>query len=320
MKKVLKMGAILISGLLVVLFAAVLFINFRGIPSYDVEKLDYTVQLTPEKVMHGKKLAGMLCANCHMNPETGRLNGTHMRDAPPEFGEIYSANITQDMEHGIGRYTDGELVYLLRTGIKRNGNYAPPYMAKLPAMADEDIDASIAFLRSDDELVQAVNTPAQASKPSFITKLLCNVAFKPLPMPEGKINRPDTTDQIALGRYLAHNLDCYSCHSADFKTNDFLTPEHSKGYFGGGNKPLNRNGEVVFTANLTPDSETGIGNWTEERFVKALKYGLKDGEPALQYPMTPYTSLTDYEAAAIFKYLKTIPAIKNKVNRAQASL
>lgn len=320
MKKVLKIGGMLLGILLLLVLAVVLFVNVRGIPSYEVEKLDYTVDVTPERVMHGKKLAGMLCANCHMNPETGRLSGTHMQDAPPEFGEIYSANITQDQQYGLGRYTDGELVFLLRTGIKRDGSYAPPYMAKLPAMADEDIDAIIAFLRSDDELVQAVNTPAQTSKPSFLTKLLCNVAFKPLPMPTARISRPDTTDQLALGKYLAHNLDCYSCHSADFKTNDFLTPEHSKGYFGGGNKPLNRKGEVILTANLTPDPETGIGSWSEEQFVKALKYGLKDGEPALQYPMTPYTSLTDYEAAAIFKYLKTIPPIRNKVVRVQASM
>ncbi|WP_216593764.1 cytochrome c [Flavihumibacter sp. ZG627] len=110
-------------------------------------------------------------------------------------------------------------------------------------------------------------------------------------------------------------MECFSCHSADFKTNDFLVPELSEGYFGGGNKPLNEEGKVMPTPNLTPDKATGIGNWSEEKFVKALKSGIKDGEAALRYPMKPYPELTDKEAAAIYKYLMSIPSISNKVER-----
>ena len=73
--------------------------------------------------------------------------------------------------------TDSELIYLLRTGIKKDGKYAPPYMAKLPNMADEDIDAIISFLRSDDPMMKADATPDQPCEPSFLTKLLCRVAF-----------------------------------------------------------------------------------------------------------------------------------------------
>ena len=141
------------------------------------------------------------------------------------------------------------------------------------------------------------------------------MAFKPLPMPEHKIELPDTTDPIALGKYLAQNLDCYSCHSADFKTMNNLNPELSEGYFGGGNKLLNREGQVILTPNLTPDVETGIGSWSTEQFIKAVKYASKEGEDALRYPMIPYIYLTDDEAYAILQYLKTIPPIKNKVVR-----
>ena len=162
----------------------------------------------------------MLCVNCHSDPKTGKLTGTQMLDAPTEFGKIFSANITQDKTHGIGDWTDAELMYLLRTGIKKDGKYAPPYMAKLPTMADEDIEAIIAFLRSDDPLVAADATEDFPTEPSLLTKFLCMVAFKPLPMPKQEIILPDTTDKIALGKYLAHNLECFSCHSADFKTNN----------------------------------------------------------------------------------------------------
>jgi len=313
-----KIGKILGILLLVVLalgLVGFITINSKGIPSYEVEPIDHQVIATPEQVERGKKLALMLCVNCHRDPNTGALTGTRMVDVPAEFGEIYSPNITQDKEHGIGEWTDSELLYLLRTGIKRDGQYAPPYMAKLPTMADADIDALIAFLRSGDPLVTPNPTPDRPSAPSVLTKLLCQVAWEPFPMPDAPIARPDTADQLALGKYLAHNLDCFSCHSADFKTNNFLIPEQSPGYFGGGNTLLNREGQVMLSSNLTPDPETGIGNWSEEAFIRAVKYGLKEGEPALQYPMIPYAALTDTEASAIYQYLKTIPPIENKVKR-----
>lgn len=296
---------------------AILVIYFRGIPSYEITAIELKVESTPERVLRGQKLAFMLCAGCHKDPETDKMTGKHMMDAPPEFGTIYSANITKDKTYGIGNYTDGELVYLLRTGIKRDGKYAPPYMAKLPNMADEDIYSIIAFLRSDDPSVIPAAVADKECEPSLLTKFLCTVEFKPLPMPKGKIELPDTTDRIALGRYLAHNLDCFTCHSADFKTLNILEPEKTPGYFGGGNKPLNMEGKVMLTANITPDKATGIGNWTEKKFIEAVKYGIKEGEPALRYPMIPYSMLTDYEASSIYKYLMTVPAIKNKVVRSK---
>jgi len=49
--------------------------------------------------------------------------------------------------------------------------------------------------------------------------------------------------------------------------------------------------------------------------VKAVRFGIVDGEPALRYPMQPYVYLTDYEAKAIFAYLQSVPQIRNEVNR-----
>lgn len=315
MNKTLKKLVIGIASIITLIGIVLLYIGMSDIPSYEVKEIKFQVKSTPESIEKGKKLAAMLCANCHMNTETRKLTGKRMLDAPPEFGEIYSPNITQDKEYGIGNWTDGELLYLLRTGIKKNGQYSPPYMAKLPSMADEDINAIVSFLKSDNFMVIPDATPDMASDPSFLTKILCRVAFKPFPMPLEKIELPDTNNKVKLGKYLAHNLDCFSCHSADFKTNDFLNPTLSKGYFAGGNKPLDLRGRIMLTSNLTPDVETGIGSWTKDEFLNAVKYGQKKGGNALQYPMMPYTQLSDVEAEAIFEYLQTIPAIKNKVER-----
>jgi mono/diheme cytochrome c family protein len=315
MKKLLKLLGGLFAALLGIILIIVIFINVRGIPSYDVEEVTYTAELNPESLERGRVLVMTLCASCHMNRETGNLTGSKMHDAPPEFGEIYSLNITQDKTYGIGEWTDADILRLLRTGIRRDGRYAPPYMAKLPNMSDQDINAIIAFLRSDAEEVQAKAVKDKESEPSFLTKVLCNTIMKPFPMPSGPIPHPDTLDVVAHGRYLAVNLDCFSCHSADFKTNDYLVPEKSEGYFGGGNLTLNREGEVIKTANLTPDKETGIGKWSEEKFITAVKTGQVEGERALRYPMLPHVHLKDQEVAAIYAYLNTIPAIKNSVPR-----
>ncbi len=315
MKKILRALGKLILFLVFLLISFLIYVSIKGIPSYKAQPISFSLESSPEAIARGGKLVGMLCANCHLNIESGKLTGGRMFDAPAEFGEIYAPNITQDKEFGIGDWSDEDLVILLRTGIKKDGSYSPPYMAKLPGLADSDINAIISFLHSENEMVTPDATPDQPSEPSFLTKLLCTIEWKPLPYPEAPVALPDENDSMALGKYLANNFECFSCHSNNFKTNDFLTPENSVGYFGGGNETLNRDGEVILTQNLTPDKETGIGNWTKEEFTKAVRFGLKEGEPALRYPMSPYSGLTDAEAGAIYDYLQSLDPIHNLTER-----
>ena len=315
MKKFLKVLLFVILGLAAVVAVGAVVINSKGIPTYPVEKPDYVVRPTPEKIARGKKIASMLCTGCHLDPETGKLTGRKMEDAP-EFGELYSQNITQDEEYGIGNWTDGEILFLLRTGILPSGRYAPPYMSKLPYMSDDDIESVIAFLRSDDPMVQASNVPDHPCEPSFLTKALCNFAFEPLPFPEDPIPNPDTNSPVEWGKYLAYNLDCWTCHSPAFEQLNVMEPHKTPGFMSGGNESIrNAEGEQILSPNLTPDKKTGIGNWTEEEFVKAVKYGILKEGPALRYPMEPYSQLTDEEAAAIFAYIQTVEPIKNEVKR-----
>lgn len=73
------------------------------------------------------------------------------------------------------------------------------------------------------------------------------------------------------------------------------------------------NGMIISSKNLTPDKETGIGSWTEEQFVKALRTGQRPNGKIVRYPMMPYNVLTEKETKAVFAYLKTIPPIQNKI-------
>jgi mono/diheme cytochrome c family protein len=73
---------------------------------------------------------------------------------------------------------------------------------------------------------------------------------------------------------------------------------------------------ISFAANLTPDSETGLGIWTEEMFIKALREGKTFGGARPLMPPMPwpwYSQLTDEDLKAIFAYLGTVEPIVNDV-------
>lgn len=311
MKNALKALAWTLAVLVLLLGAAAVYIQLSGLPVHPKPTLQLKVEATLERVARGKRLAQMLCVGCHFDPTARVLSGKRMVDAPPEFGVIYAANITRHPTRGIASWTDGEIAYLLRTGIRRDGRYVPPYMVKLPHASDEDILSIIAFLRSDDPLVAPADVPTHVPEASFLTKVLARVAFKPFPYPTAPIAAPDGKDSVALGRYLADGLlDCYSCHSADFKTNNYFEPSKSPGYYAGGNMLLDASAQKVYSANITPDRETGIGSWTEAQFIRALKGAFRPDGTSLLYPMQPYVEMTDEEAKAVYAYLKTVPAIR----------
>ena len=104
---------------------------------------------------------------------------------------------------------------------------------------------------------------------------------------------------IARGRYLATAANCATCHTGDGGTLaggvPFTTP------FG-----------TVYSTNITPDVQTGIGAWTAADFLHSMRYGIRpDG--AHLYPVFPYTSFTkigESDALAIFAYLRSEPAIQ----------
>lgn len=316
MKTIFRILGILLGSLVVLLLIGATFIHFRGIPQYPVNAPEVKVELDSARIARGEHLAAMVCANCHRGDD-GALSGRKLFDIPKMFGEIHSANITQHPVKGIGSYTDGELVYLLRTGIKRNGQYSPTYMPKFVHMSDEDIYSVIAYLRSDAPAVQAADKATVPCKPSLFTKFLTMTpAFKPFPMPEKPIEAPDRSDEVAYGKYIVHGaVECYSCHSADFTKINTMEPEKSLGYMGGGNTLLDPEGNPVLSANITMHPENGIGSWTLTQFTQAIRTGQRpDGKP-LSEAMPKFTVLTDEEISAMWAFMKTIPVSDNKVKR-----
>ena len=133
MRRILKLVGLFVAALVVLVVGFLVYVQVDGIPRYPVEKVTFRADPTPERLERGKRLVNTLCASCHMDPTTRQLTGKHMLDAPAEFGDIYSVNITRHPTKGIGSWTDGaEIAYLLRTGVKRDGQYTPPWMVNCP--------------------------------------------------------------------------------------------------------------------------------------------------------------------------------------------
>lgn len=110
----------------------------------------------------------------------------------------------------------------------------------------------------------------------------------------------DDAPSVERGRYLAVVGDCEGCHTAP----------------GGaplaGGLALNTPFGTIYSTNITPDRDTGIGRWTKEQFRRAMKEG-KDEEGHNLYPAMPYTyyaRATDADVDAIFDYLKTVQPVR----------
>jgi hypothetical protein len=188
---------------------------------YTPQQVTHKATVNSTLVQEGKRLTMMMCAGCHYNPGTKQLTGKRMHDVPGIVGKVYSKNITQHATAGIGQYTDGELIYLMRTGIAKDGRLMP-YMQR-PNLATEDLDAIIAFLHSNDPLVQSSDVVIPTTKYTPMGKFGLSKFSKPLPYTDSVIKRP--AEKTAYGRYLVDNLGCFHCHSAGITSINMLEPE-----------------------------------------------------------------------------------------------
>ncbi len=108
-----------------------------------------------------------------------------------------------------------------------------------------------------------------------------------------------SADLITRGKYLTAAADCAACH----------TVPGGKPFAGG--LAFNLPFGTLYTPNITPDKDTGIGNWSDADFLRAVHRGIAaDGSrlyPA--FPYASYTLLTDDDVLAIRAYLATVPAV-----------
>jgi hypothetical protein len=128
-----------------------------------------------------------------------------------------------------------------------------------------------------------------------------------------------TPARLARGEYVVlHVSDCLGCHS-DFTSNQFGLPP-KPGTEGQGGFPFDKKlgiPGVVQAQNITPDPETGIGNWTDGEVIRAIREGVdRNGEALFPQMLYPYfRSMSDEDVRSVVAYLRSLKPIRHPIQK-----
>src|SRR5690348_14482999 len=154
--------------------------------------------------------------------------------------------------------------------------------------------------------ISRIRDPSSMRKHFAAMAVVCALAAPALVMTRAPAATSDQQkfEEIEHGRYLARLADCTACHTKKDGGKPFAGGREIETPFG-----------MVLSANITPDRDTGIGNWTEQQFDNALLHGIRPDGSRL-YPAMPYTAYTKMsrdDVKAIRAYLATLEPVHNRV-------
>jgi mono/diheme cytochrome c family protein len=120
-----------------------------------------------------------------------------------------------------------------------------------------------------------------------------------------------TPARMARGQYLVENLGCFDCHGEhDWKKHDAPMVPGTRGA-GYAEFPMAGLPGRVVPPNITPDPETGAGNWTDDQLARAIREGIGHDGRAL-FPFMPYpdmAAMSDEDLASVIVYIRSIPPV-----------
>ena len=254
-----------------------------------------------------------LAGGCGCHTAKGEPTNAGGRPLKTPFGTFYGTNITPDPTHGIGQWTEKQLIDGIRLGLRPDGSVMSPVMPypAFSGMSDVDVRALVTYLRNL-PAVAKVNQPHSLSIPfmGFAMRLWHLFFFTPT---IALLQSP--VEGIAHGRYISEHVAHYQeCHTPRALCG---TLDHSRDLAG---NLSGVDGEV--TPNITPDPETGAGEWSEDDMVSLLKSGFLpnmdnvQGLMALMIEGVPeggYKDMTDADAQVVTQYLKSVPPIVQRI-------
>jgi len=177
-------------------------------------------------------------------------------------------------------------------------------------MDPEDLNAIIAYIRT--------LKPIPNNVPVHSLDFPMNLIVRTIPQNGTPTKRPPETDTIAYGRYMVNAASCAACHTPMEKGNPVPGMDFAGGF------EFKTPVGTFRPANITPDNETGIGLWTEDAFIQrfktyekpeSMKIKTKLGDFNTFMPVTQYAGMTVADLKAIYKYLRTVKPVHNKVNK-----
>jgi mono/diheme cytochrome c family protein len=293
-RSILRWSARIVSGVLVLVVVAVgsvyAFTEHRLGRKFVVPRHALVLPDDPGAVARGERIATVKgCNDCH-GPV---LQGTTLLD-DPAFGRVSAPNIGPGRPGGQLEPVDWELA--VRHGLRRDGSALLIMPAhEFHSMTDEDLGSIVVWSRALPATVSSL--PAQRVGP------VARVAYAigKLPLMSAEMIEHDVTHLSRLepaitkeyGKYAA--AGCVGCHGENYSGGPIPgTPSSWKA-----------------PKNITPDSATGIGTWTEEDFVVALRTGKRpDGRmiDTSAMPVRMTMRMTDVELRAAYRFLRSLPA------------
>lgn len=311
---------IALSLLAIVLVATVGFFVWFGIVlPRDIPVPAVVLPTAPDEIERGRYLAKhvAVCIDCHSARDWRFFSGPIIEGTLGRGGErfdessglpgvVIARNITPA---ALGDWSDGEIHRAITGGLRRNGKAMFPLMPydAYRFMAEEDVLAIIAYLRT----LQPIENDVPDHRLNFPLNLIVNSI--PQPAAPRPVNR---ADPVEYGRYLATIAGCRWCHTpVDERQQSIAAMEVAGGH------EFRMGDYVVRASNLTPDAETGLGNWSREDFIgRFRRYAGENG----RIPVGPgdfntimswtlYADLSDADLTAIYAYLVQLPAIGNRV-------
>jgi mono/diheme cytochrome c family protein len=259
-----------------------------------------TPVLDPALVARGSYIASISgCVTCHTadasRPLAGGVEGKF-----PDGSVWRTPNITPDARTGTGAWKTAEMITAVRQGIRPDGIRLAPIMPYpfYHRMTDRDARALASFLLAQSPIEHRV----ERSDRSPLRPL-------ELPRPVGNI---DPDDVKGHGEYLAALMHCGACHTP-------TSGPHANVAGAGGTAFVLRDGRTIKAPNITSDPETGIGRWSEADIARTVRTMVRPDGVLIQGPMASYKDdwnrLTETDAYALALYIKSLPAVRNDVER-----
>ena len=254
-----------------------------------------------------------LTGGCGCHTAEGGPTNAGGRPLKTPYGTFYGTNITPDPMHGIGRWTDRQIIDSIRLGVRPDGSVMSPVMPypAFNSMSEEDISALITYLRSLPPVARK-NQPHQLSLPfvGLAMRVWRWLFFTPVAAP---VHAPQAG--ITRGQYVSEHLaHCQECHTPRTWAGTLARSRYLAG------NPRGIDGEV--TPNITPDPKTGVGDWSEEDMVSLLKTGFLPNADNVQglmalviegVPEGGYKDMTDADAVAVAQYLRSVPPVVQSI-------
>jgi len=274
------------------------------------------------KVKRGDYLVNAVanCMHCHADRDFTKYGGPPVPGTEGQGGQkkgVWVSNITPA---ALASQTDEEIIRTITTGINHLGDTlfaTMPYMS-YKYLTRYDAESIVAYLRTLKPINNKVPPMDLGNRPVGILTSMYqdwyeNDVYKDLDQP--------LLDSVSQkGKYLVTIGGCVACHTnidlklLAFKRDSLLA----------GGQLSNKPGQKfkVLSANITPDSATGIGAWTEDIFLaKFVSYRNKEmyahdpGKYNSEMPWSIFANMKDEDIRSIYRYLRTVKSIRNKVTK-----